>query len=96
MRLARRGRGHGRIHLGNEGEPDIADSPDGGLFAAIIADRLTRRLDTAGNRGVGNDATAPYASDDVVLGDDPCTVLDEEFEQREDLRLHSDRNAVRP
>ena len=77
----------GRRHLAHEAEAELMDRTDQALGGAVIADRLARRLDPAGDRGVGDDPAPPDALDDLVPADQPFAVLDEQPQQGEHLGL---------
>ena len=74
-------------HLGDEAESPAVDRPDEALRPAVVAERLARGLDAARDRGLGDDAAVPDLLDDLVLADQALVVLDQQGEQREDLRL---------
>ncbi len=88
-----RRRGERRLHLADEAEAKLGDRADQALAGAVVSDRLAGRLDAAGDGGVRDDAALPDLLDDLVLGDQPFAVFDEQAEQRKDLRLDGDDGA---
>ena len=55
---------------------------------AIVAHRLARGIDAAGQGRIGHDAAAPHRRDEIVLRDDAIAVLHNIDQQVEYLRLH--------
>ena len=70
--------------------------PDQSLLLTSIADRLTGYRDPATQRGLRNDAAAPYTSNQVIFADHAVAVSDEVFEQIKHLRLNRDEVAPPP
>src|SRR5262249_25067468 len=60
------------------------------LALAGIADGLASGSDPAAERRLRDDAPAPHRRDEVILGDDPVTVVDQINKQIKDLRFDSD------
>src|SRR5262245_35533663 len=58
------------------------------LPCCIVIDGAPRRTDSAGNRGIRNDAAIPDSFDQVVLGNHPAGMADEVEQQIEDLRFY--------
>jgi hypothetical protein len=64
------------------------------LRLAVVAERAARGLEPARQSRVRHGAAVPDFLDDLVLGDDALAVLDEQVQQREDLRLDLDDLAA--
>jgi hypothetical protein len=75
------------LRVRNEPEPLPMDRSDVALGLAVVSQGLPRRLDAAGDGGLGHDASIPNPFEDLGLPDEPLAVFDEQGEQREDLRL---------
>src|SRR5262249_60107093 len=69
------------------------DRPDQPLRGAVVAERLSCRVDATIQRRVRNGAVVPDLADQVVLGNDAAALRHEVHEQIEDLRLQWDRSA---
>ena len=82
-------------HLADEAEPPPDERPDQALTLPVVADGPARRRDAAAERRVGDEAVAPDAVEQLVLGDDAVAVLDQVGEDVEDLRLERDVRAPR-
>jgi len=63
------------------------DGTDESPGAAVIADRLPRRLDSAGQRRLGDEAIAPDRVQQLALGHDTVSLPNEHGEHVEHLRL---------
>jgi hypothetical protein len=63
------------------------DRADQLLLRAVIADRGARRLDPAGDGGVGHDAAVPDMLDQIILGQQPVGIAREMEQQLQDLGL---------
>ena len=61
---------------------------DEALAAAVVPDRLTGRLDPAGERRLAHEAIAPDGIEQLLLGHDPVSFPDQHGEQVEHLRLN--------
>lgn len=70
------------------------DGADETLFLAVVAQRLPRRLDARGDRGLGDDPAAPDLLDDLVLADEAVGIAREQDQQRQHLRLQMLRVPV--
>src|SRR5262249_27061649 len=81
---------------GDDAKAATADGADAALRRAVVAERLARRLDPAGERGVGYDALLPDALEDLVPGDDAMAVLQQKHQQVEHLRLDRDDLVIPP
>ena len=57
------------------------------LAGPVVTDRPARRLDSAGERRLADEAIAPHVVEQLRLGDDPISVSDEVSEHVEDLPL---------
>ena len=91
------GRHHGiLINKRYELQAATADSADVNLATAVVAERLTRRLDATRYRGVRDEAAVPNVLDDDVSGDDLSGALDEETQQVENQRLYVDVAGAQP
>jgi len=65
------------------------------LRLAVVAQSLPRRFHAAGDGGVRDDTPVPHLVDDFFLRDEALAVLDQQRQQREDLRLEfADSTAV--
>jgi hypothetical protein len=60
---------------------------DEALAASGISDRLTGRLDPAGERRFAHEAVAPDGVEQFLLGHDPVPFPDQHGEEVEHLRL---------
>src|SRR5580704_6645425 len=78
-----------------EAEALTMDRLDELLGLAVIAENLARRLDPAGHRRLRDDAPIPHLLDDLVLGYQTLTVVYQQGEQCEHLRLDGADLAVR-
>jgi len=63
------------------------------LFAAIVTKRLSCGHDAARNRRIRDKPTVPYRIDDFAFRHDPVTLLNEQSQQFEYLRLAWDHHA---
>jgi hypothetical protein len=63
------------------------DRADQTLAAPVVADRLTRRLDPAGQRRLTDEPVAPDGVQQLLFGHDPPPFPDQHRQQVEDLRL---------
>src|ERR1700691_2562399 len=70
-----------------EAEALTMDRLDELLGLAVIAESLARRLDTAGHPRLRDDAPIPHFLDNLVLGHQTLTVVYQQREQCEHLRL---------
>src|ERR1700722_4755982 len=75
------------FHVCYKAKPLTMDCLDAALAFAVVAKRLTRRLYPAGDRRLRDDAPVPHLLDDLVLGYQTLTVLDQQREQGKHLRL---------
>ena len=57
------------------------------LGCAVVADGLTERLDPAGQGGVADEAVTPHRVEELLLGDHPMSLLDQQDQHVEHLRL---------
>ena len=80
------------LHLADKAKTFPRDGADDGLIPAAVADRLSRRVDPAGQGRFRNDPAIPDIFDQIVLGDDALAIFDQINQQIEDLRL--DRDAL--
>src|SRR5580658_7005963 len=78
-----------------EAEALTMDRPDELLTLAVIAEYLARRLDPAGHRRLRDGASIPDSLDDLVLGYQTLTVVYQQREQCEHLRLDAADLAAR-
>ena len=83
-----------RVDLGDEPETAAVDRADHPLVAPVVADRLADLLDAGRQRRFGDESVAPHPVQQLLLGHDPCALLDEGDENGEDLRLDGDLTAV--
>jgi hypothetical protein len=90
----RRGRTALRLDVADEAKTLARDGADQRLARTIVADRLARRVDPAGERGLGHAAPVPDLVDQLVLADHPVAVFHEVHDQVENLRLHGNRNLL--
>src|ERR1700735_3435507 len=72
------------------------DRLDESLGLAVIAENLARRLDPAGHRRLRDLAPIPHLLDDLVLGYQALTVVYQQREQCEHLRLDAAGRAAGP
>ena len=79
-----------------QAEAAAADGANAALLGAVIAQRLAQRLDAAAERGIRDDAVLPDALEDLFLGDQAVTVLQEEKQQVENLRLNRNNLLAPP
>jgi len=79
---------HLGVHVAHEAQALARDGADQLLAVAIVADRLARGIDAAGQRGVRHDTAAPDRRDEIVFCDDAIAVLHDVDQQVEYLRLH--------
>lgn len=82
------------LYRRDEAKALAVKGPDELLALAVVAERLARRLDAAAQGGVADDAPVPDLFEDLVPGDEPFAVLDQEGEQGEHLRLQRARQAI--
>ena len=75
------------MDVADEAKALACDGADHGLILAAVADRLAGGVDSAGQRGFGDDAAIPDSLDQVVLADDPLAVLDQKDQEVEHLGL---------
>ena len=61
---------------------------DEALVASVVADRLTRRLDPAGERRLAHEAIAPDDVEQFLFRHDPVPFSDQYGEEVEHLRLN--------
>jgi hypothetical protein len=78
----------------HEAEAELAHGPDQHLGAAIVSDHLAGGLDTARDRGLGHDPAIPDAVHDLGSCHQATAVLEQQPEQREDLRLDGNHCAA--
>src|SRR6202034_1282668 len=78
-----------------EAEALTMDRLDELLGLAVIPENLARRLDPAGHRRLRDHAPIPHLLDDLVLGYQTLTVVYQQREQCEDLRLDGADLAAR-
>ena len=98
------GRGAGRSPSGAVDDLDRGDElvalpvhrPDDRLPAAVVADRLTHRLDPRGQRRLADEAVAPDLVEQLLLAHDLAATLHEIREDVEDLGLELDLSTVAP
>ena len=79
---------HLGLHVADEAQALARDGADQLLALAIVAHRLARGVDPAGQSRIRHDAAAPHRRDEIVLRDDTITVLHNVDQQVEYLRLH--------
>src|SRR5207247_2274593 len=82
--------------LADEADALARNRADEALLLAAVADRLARRVDSAGERRVRDDASAPHPRDEVVLADHAVAVLQEINQEVEDLRLQRHQRVGPP
>jgi hypothetical protein len=70
------------------------DRPYQPLRLAIVAKQLTSALYPARNGAVADGAAIPDGGDQLVLADEAVAVLDQEKDQRKDLRLGGEHAVV--
>jgi hypothetical protein len=76
------------LHVADEAQALARDGADQLLAVAIVAHRLARGVDAAGQGRIRHDAAAPHRCDQIVLRDDAIAVLHNVDQQVEYLRLH--------
>ena len=81
-------------HIAHETKALARKGADQPLILAIVGDRHPRGIDAAGQRGVGDDAAAPHRSDEIILADDPFSILHQIDEQVEHLGLERHGGAA--
>ena len=81
-----------QAHSADEAKSLARDGADQLLIFAVVADRLSRGVDTAAQRRIRYDPAAPDRSDEIVLADEAVAVLHQVNQQVEDLWL--DRNEL--
>jgi len=79
------------IQRADEAQSLARNGADQLLVAPGVPDRLARRVDAAGQRGIRHRTATPDRCDHVILGDNAVATDDEIYEEVEHLRL--DRNA---
>ena len=82
---------HLGVHVAHEAQALARDGADQLLAMAVVADRLARGVNAAGQRRIGHDPAAPDRRDEIVLGDDAIAVLHHVDQQVEYLRLDCNR-----
>ena len=87
-------RRNGAADLADEAKALSRDGADHRLILAAVADRFSRGVDAARQRRVGDDAAVPDGLDQVILGDDAVTVLDQVNQEIKHLRLDRDGLAA--
>src|SRR5262249_27859572 len=80
----------------NETDPPTGQGLDQALCLPAIADRIPRRIDAGGERGLRDDAPVPDRGDKVILADDAVAVAYHIFKEIEDLGFdqHRARSAI--
>jgi hypothetical protein len=76
------------VHGANEAKPLARDGADEPLFLAVVADRASRGVDSAVQRRVGDDPSAPHQGNEIVPADHAIMVLQQVDQQVEHLWLH--------
>src|SRR5258708_38878274 len=76
-----------RLHIADEAHALAGYGTDPPLLFAAVADHLSRRVDTAGQRRVRDDPAFPDRGEDFILADDAVAVLRQVSEKVEHLRL---------
>jgi len=66
------------------------------LRMAVVAERLTRRFHATRHGGVGHGTAVPDLLDDLVFRNEAGVVLDQQREDRKDLRFEPAGFALRP
>lgn len=79
--------GSGFHNLSHETKASSMHCPDCRLMMTIVAHRLSRRPDAAGNAGVRHTLPVPDLFDDLVLGHHSVVVAYKETKKRKNLRL---------
>jgi hypothetical protein len=90
-------RGRARFGVGDIGDELVATPvhrADHRLGPAVVTERLTRRLDPAGQRRLGHESIAPDLVEQLLFADEPVVVLSEVGDHVEHLRLDGDRLPV--
>ena len=83
-----------RAYRRDEAHAAAMDGADQLLLRAVVADRRARRLDPAGDGGVGDDAAVPDMLDQIVLGQQPVRIAREVEQQLQHLGFEFARLAV--
>ena len=71
-----------------------ADGPDVALGLAVVAERVPRRLDPAGQGRLADEAAAPHRVEQLFLGDEAVVVAHQLGHHVEDLGFDPDHVAV--
>jgi hypothetical protein len=77
-------------NLTNKANSLTQEGTDQSLIFAVVADRASRGIDTAGERRFRNDPPTPYGREHLVLANDPVVIAEQKFQKVEHLRLELD------
>src|SRR5262249_22737447 len=95
LHVTRRG-AHRVTDLSDETKPTLPNSSYQFLGGAVIANCLPRGFDAAVERRLRHGSAVPDTVNDLVLGDKPVAVLDQQDQQVEDLGLDGHNLAIAP
>ena len=78
-----------RAYRANESKAFARDRPDELLAGAAITDRLSRGVNTTGQRRFRDNPAAPDFIEKVVLADHAITIFEQVYQEVKDLRRGS-------